>query len=152
MGENIRPAKHSAMDFAKHIITLCTNMGNSISDLKLQKVLYYIQLAFILNLKEYAFSDEMEAWPYGPVVRSVYDAYSSYGSTKICLQYENEDVFSDREKNIIHSVLYNCINKNAWDLVEMSHVTGGPWDKIYQNGKGYKKVIPKELMREYALK
>lgn len=151
MKQVIRPARHSAMDFAKYIINLCTNMGNSISDLKLQKVLYYIQLAFISQRHEDAFVDELEAWPYGPVVRSVYDAYSSYGSTKICLQYDDADVFSDEEKNIIHGVLVNCMGKNAWELVEMSHVAGGPWDKIFKNGAGYKQVIPKELIREYAL-
>ena len=151
MEQIIKPARHSAMDFAKYIIDFCTNTGNAISDLKLQKVLYYLQLGFIANLHECAFYDDMEAWPYGPVVRSVYNAYSSYGSTKICLLYEEADVFSDTEKNIIHSILFNCIEKNAWDLVDMSHVKDGPWDRVYQNGKGYKNVIPLEYIKEYAL-
>ena len=151
MEQIIRPARHSAMEFAKYVIDLCTNTGNAISDLKLQKVLYYIQLAFIANLHEDAFVDEMEAWPYGPVVRSVYNAYSSYGSTKICLQYEGADVFTEEERNVIHFVLHQCLDKNAWDLVDMTHVSGGPWDRVYQNGKGYKKPIPKEHIREYAL-
>ena len=152
MGEQIKPAKYSAMDFAKYIINLCTNLGNSISDLKLQKVLYYIQLAFILNLGEYAFQEDMEAWPYGPVVREVYDNYSCYGSTKICLQYQDTDVFERDELNVIHGVLYNCMNKDAWDLVSMSHVQGGPWDLVYKNGLGYKKVIPKDYIAKYALR
>lgn len=151
MGEQIRPARHSAMEFARYIIDLCTNIGSSISDLKLQKVLYYIQLAFILNRKEDAFVDEMEAWPYGPVVREVYNNYSSYGSTKICLQYPNANVFNEDELTIIHAVLYNCLNKNAWDLVEMTHEPGGPWDITYDQGRGYKKVINRDLIRKYAL-
>lgn len=152
MDAQIKPAKYSAMDLAKYIITLCTNMGNAISDLKLQKVLYYIQLAFILNLGEEAFQEDLEAWPYGPVVREVYDNYSSYGSTKICLQYDNTDIFTEKEVEVINAVLYNCLNKDAWDLVSMSHVQGGPWDVIYKNGQGYKSVIPKELIRQYALR
>lgn len=151
MGEQIKEARHSAMEFAEYIIDICTRMENSISDLKLQKVLYYIQLAFISSRKEDAFTDEMEAWPYGPVVRAVYDAYSSYGSTKICLRYEKSDVFDEAEKKIIHFVLLQCLEENVWDLVEMSHVANGPWDKTYQNGKGYKKVISKNLIREYAM-
>lgn len=152
MGEQIRSARHSAMDFARYIINLCTDLGNSISDLKLQKVLYYIQLAFILNLGEFAFQEDLEAWPYGPVVREVYDNYSCYGSTKICLQYQNTNIFDENELNVIHGVLYNCMNKDAWDLVSMSHVQGGPWDLVYNNGQGYKKVIPKEYIAQYALK
>ena len=57
----IKPAKHSAMEFAKYIIDFCTNAEKAISEIRLQKVLYFIQLSFILNRKEYAFADEFEA-------------------------------------------------------------------------------------------
>lgn len=151
MSVQIESAKYTAMDFARYIINFCTNNGMAISDLKLQKVLYYIQLAFIFHLKRDAFVDDIEAWPYGPVVRNVYNAYSSYGSTKICLEYEDTEIFSLDELNIIKGVLSNCLKKTAWELVEMSHAVDGPWAAIYKNGKGYKKVIPIDMIRKYAL-
>lgn len=151
MNRDIQNARYEAMDFAKFIINYCTNNGIAISDLKLQKILYYIQLAFISHLYRDAFVDEIEAWPYGPVIRKVYNAYSSYGSTKICLEYENTNIFDEEEEKIIYSVLYQCLSKTAWQLVEMSHATGGPWDSIYQNGIGYKQIIPKDIIRRYAL-
>lgn len=151
MTVQIEAARYSAMDFARYIINFCTINGIAISDLKLQKVLYYIQLAFILHLHRDAFTDEIEAWPYGPVIRDVYNAYSSYGSTKICLEYHDTEIFEEKEKEIIQSVLTNCLKRTAWELVAMSHTDDGPWANIYKNGLGYKEIIPIEMIREYAL-
>lgn len=147
--EKIKDAKYSAMDFAKFIINFCTSAEISISDLKLQKILYFIQLYFIRDLKRYAFSDEIVAWKYGPVIKNVYNVYSSYGSTKICLQYDKLVNFDENERNIIYSVLIQTIPKDVWDLVEMTHIKGGPWDQVYDERK--EMIIKKESMAKYAL-
>ena len=145
----ILDAQYKAIDIAKYIVDFCTRNEIAISDLKLQKILYYIQLAFISNLNKFAFKDELEAWKYGPVVKNVYDIYSSFGSTKICLIYDDIIEFKPIEKNVINSVLLKCLPMDVWELVEMTHVPDGPWEQTYCEGE--KNIIRKDIIKEYAL-
>lgn len=145
----IKTAKFSAMDFAKFIINFCTVNEMAISELKLQRILYYIQLAFICHLQREAFTDDIEAGKYGPFIRTVHKKYSSYGSTKICLLYDKVNIFNELEEEIILSVLCQCIHKSSWELIDLCKVNGSPWKCVYEKGK--RKIIPKKLLYNYAL-
>ena len=48
----------SALELSKYIIGLCTSEGEPISNLQLQKILYYIQREFLIRGTE-AVADEM---------------------------------------------------------------------------------------------
>ena len=54
-----------------------------ISNLKLQKLLYFIQAYFLVEVGKPCFSDVIEAWDYCPIVPSVYKEYRVYGSSNI---------------------------------------------------------------------
>ena len=152
LATKVKSAQYSAMDFAYFIVNYCTNNDIAINELKLQRVLYYVQLAFIYYLNKDAFYDDFVASQYGPIVQEVADEYSCYSSTKICLCYEETEIFTKAEETIILAVLSNCLEKSGWELINLSKNSDGPWYKTYQNGLGYKKVISKEMVREYALK
>ncbi len=58
------------------VILYCINKGVSISPLKLQKLLYYIQVWHIIKFDKNPMFDELaEAWVNGPVYRSVYNTF-----------------------------------------------------------------------------
>lgn len=65
---------YNAIDLSKYIVSKCVTDGHPISNLQLQKILYYIQKDF-LQRDEVAFSDNIEAWQFGPVVPNVYYHY-----------------------------------------------------------------------------
>ena len=48
----------SALDLSKYIITKCMNDRKPISNLQLQKILYYIQVEFLRERGIRAFSDD----------------------------------------------------------------------------------------------
>ena len=47
--------------------------NNDLTNLKLQKLLYFAQAKHLKVAGEPLFSDDIEAWKYGPVVRDVYN-------------------------------------------------------------------------------
>jgi uncharacterized phage-associated protein len=53
--------------------------GDSITPLKLQKLLYYAQAWSLVLLDRPLFDEDFEAWVHGPVVRSVYNEYRRCG-------------------------------------------------------------------------
>lgn len=139
---------NSSMDIAKYIVDYCTKCGKPITNLQLQKILYYVQLNFIRTFGEIAFPESIQAWQYGPVVPNVYERFSSYGPTKICNLYEGiAALFSTEKEKLIKRVINACISINPWELVEKSHRPGSPWSRVYN---GVKVDIPIEYIKEYA--
>ena len=83
------------MDVAKYIINYCTEQGKPVSNLKLQKMLYYLWIDYYKNTSEYLFDEDICAWPFGPVVPSVYFEYCSYAGAPITKKYSDlDDIFS----------------------------------------------------------
>ena len=73
---------YSAMDIARYIVDKCTNDGCPISNLQLQKILYFIQRDY-LKKDSQAYSEEIQAWQFGPVVPDVYYRYCGFGAMPI---------------------------------------------------------------------
>ena len=97
-----------------------------LTNLKLQKLLYYAQGCFLALYDKPLFEEPILAWGYGPVVKSVYDTYKSYdrdGIKNFDFPVEN---FSDEEQSVLGSVYDVFGQYSAWKLVEMTH-SETPW-------------------------
>ncbi len=135
---------YSALNMAKYIIDKCTKDRNPISNLQLQKILYYIQREF-LQQGAMAFSENIEAWQFGPVVPEVYKQYCGFGALPIRMRYVVAIQSSD--KNIIDPIIEKKRILNPWDMVSDTHSSGKAWDLIYRGGLGDHQIIPQELIR-----
>lgn len=136
---------YNAIDLAKYIVTRCANADNPISNLQLQKILYYVQMEF-LNKNRQAFNDAIEAWQFGPVVPNVYYYFCGYGAMPITNTYDVE--IDPADEAIINPIVDEKSKLNPWDMVAETHKANGAWDRIYKNGKGNKQVIPFGLIHE----
>ena len=136
---------YKAMELSTYIVSKCIKEDCPISNLQLQKILYYIQKAF-LDRGDRAFSDNIEAWQFSPVVPNVYDHYCGYGAMPISFSSIKYDVAKE-DKQLIDSIVESKRVLAPWDLVEETHKKGGAWDKTYKNGSGSHEVIPTELIK-----
>ena len=137
---------YTAMNMAKYIIDKCTKDQHPISNLQLQKILYYVQKAF-LQSGGIAFDDDIEAWQFGPVVRAVYDRYCGFGSLPLKLDYTVSLGIDTQE---IDRIIVEKRSKKPWDLVEETHAPGKAWSRIYRDGIGNKTVIPKDVIKNHG--
>lgn len=136
---------YGALEIAKYVINKCTEDGCTISNLQLQKILYYIQKEFLTRDK-IAFLDDIQAWQFGPVVPNVYGRYCMYGSMRIEEHYSVQ--ISNCDKKIIDEVIVKKRAVFPWDLVDETHKRGGAWDRVYKDGFGNRHVIPRELIKK----
>ena len=114
-----------------------------ITNLKLQKLLYYAQ-GYVLAKKDTPlFDDEFLAWEHGPVIRKIYDKYKANGSSGI--KYDEDfKVNIDVETIRILEEVYNEFGQySAWKLRNMTHETS-PWQTTPRNS-----VIPKQKIKDY---
>ncbi|MBE3030128.1 DUF4065 domain-containing protein [Campylobacter sp. RM9344] len=143
-----------ALDVSKYILTKCNKDGQPISNLQLQKMLYYIQYEFLTNYGKPLFDDDFEAWKFGPVIPVIYYEYSHMGAFKIGADYEGCDKIlsnmTQEEINTLNQIIVDKRDINAWRLVDNTHKSGKAWDIVFKNGDGIGDTISKEQIRENA--
>lgn len=137
---------YSAKDIAKHIISYCHEKKRPISNLKLQKILYYVWIDYYKETKKELFLDDICAWQLGPVVTNVYYEFCTYAGTPIPNKYYIN--LDSKDKLIINKILDKYIDLPASTLVNKTHQRGMPWDLVFQNGLGNRDVIPFSLIKE----
>ena len=81
-------ANHTAVDVARWFIShnhvkAMLDEADDISNLKLQKLLYYAQGAVLAITGSPLFDDDIVAWEHGPVVPTVYHLYKHNGRNGI---------------------------------------------------------------------
>lgn len=135
---------YKAIEIAKYVVSKCCKDDCPISNLQLQKILYFIQMTNLQKYKCPLFSDLIEAWQFGPVIPEVYYHYCGYGAMKIT-SIENSS-FSEKDSCIVDNIVEEKRILDPWDLVNATHKTGGAWDIIYNHGKGNRNVIPNNLI------
>lgn len=114
-----------------------------ITNLKLQKLLYYAQGCCLAIYSKPLFRDPISAWTYGPVVESVYQTYKHFGDFGISEFEPYVNNFSDDEKKILMGTDENFGQFSAWKLVEMAH-NETPWKETPRN-----EIIPVDKIKAY---
>lgn len=115
-----------------------------ISNLKLQKLLYYAQGTYLALEDKPLFNDKILAWQHGPVVEKIYQKYKIYGSKGI----DEEIIFNTEQIDLktrkILEEVYDVFGQySAWKLRNMTHEET-PWQNTRKND-----CIPNELIKEY---
>ncbi|MFV0634622.1 Panacea domain-containing protein [Demequina sp.] len=115
----------------------------ALTNLKLQKLLYYAQGTHFAVKGEPLFEDEIQAWAHGPVIPDVYHCYKQFGGSPVSDEEPFEWTVVDREDAKILVLVWNTFgSKSAWKLREMTHQES-PWLDHYRDGvPGI--TIPKE--------
>lgn len=128
--------------FAEHIIAVANNNSYGITNLQLQKVMYFsikrvdADNSFLENL----YDEPFKVWRYGPVVSSVYDEYKKFGAGII----RSSGNFDEKYK-IFNDEISNLLKVPVWDLVSDSHK-----EKKWKDNKS--KIVLSISDVEYSLK
>lgn len=141
--------KYSAMDIAKYAINRRYKSNRPISNLQLQKMLYFLQVIFTAKTGCLLFPDQFEAWPYGPIIRGVYAEFADCGGYPI--RHEFDIDINCRTKPFLDAGIDTLAEKSPWDLVRISNAEGSPWDVVYNRDGRHKGAIPNEMIMHCAL-
>lgn len=96
-----------------------------ITNLKLQKILYFAQAYFVAKVGKTLFKEKIEAWEYGPVVPVVYHEYKKNGNRPIVLEHDISTIDAVDKKSL-DIVWENFGGYSARRLVDMTHAHK-PW-------------------------
>lgn len=140
---------YKALDIAKKLIFKAQNDepngGERLTNLKLQKLLYYQQGFHLAFFGTPLFAENVEAWMYGPVVPAVYDEYSAYGSSALP-EVKVPVSLSEDEEELFNEVYDAYREFSAIGLMNRTH-SERPWLDAVPHDRGT--VITQESMMAY---
>lgn len=118
---------------ARYVIQYCKEHNYSISNLKLQKILYFIQAEFLVTKGIPCFAEDIEAWDFGPVIPNVYHEYKIFGSSNIISFGTNDysGMIQTDDLALIRGIVDECASYSASALVDITHHQS-PWENAYQ--------------------
>ena len=124
---------YNVLDICKYILAYYKKNNASLSNLKMQKILYFLQAEFLVSKDTPCFSDPIIAWGCGPVVIQAYNQYKIYGGTLIPNYNIEDDVshlFYEEDKELIDGILEATFKYSS---VQLTHITinQAPWKMFY---------------------
>lgn len=149
--------KPTLNDVCDYVIFRVCNGGSSLTELKLQKLLYYVQAWHLAFFGEPLFVQRFQAWVHGPVCRAIYDRfgatkslYSTVTLEDIHPEFKPASV-AEQHRAHIDSVLEVYAGFTGTQLEEMTHQEG-PWiaaRRGYGDAQRCEIEIDEQLMRQH---
>ena len=105
------------LNFAKHILAVAYENKLSVSNLQLQKVMYFAIRTQKNNheLLSQMYDEPFYVWRYGPIVPKIYRKYRIYGASSIIEKGQKSDEYSIFDESIIKLLkedLFTLIDKS----------------------------------------
>lgn len=155
--------KHDARGIANFLLDYADSKNVPVTNLALLKIIYFAHGWHLKMFRMPLVKNTFEAWQHGPVIRVVYDAFKSHSSdpvTSRATKFDPEkndyvtataevsESLADFLRNIFD--IYGAID--PFELSDMTHVAGGPWDTIMKKSRDnicLQLKIPDELIAEH---
>lgn len=144
----------SASDVADFFLAKANAVGEPITNLKLQKLVYYAQAWFLANKHKSLFEEDFEAWVHGPVLPELYHKYKERGSAPIITELGLKEVsekFNEETFEFLNEVASVYMPHGAFQLELMTH-NEKPWIDARGSCEPDEKcntIIPKSAMEQF---
>lgn len=136
----------SCLDVANYFLSL--KDYSDLTNLKIQKMVYYAYGTYIALYEKPLFNEKIEAWDYGPVVPELYQALKQYKDRPIPVP----ETFSlnniDDKTKFLDEIYINYGTYSASELCNLTHMAFTPWSVVYHdNSTNY--LINDQLLKVY---
>ncbi len=119
-----------------------------LSPMKLQKLVYFAHGWYLAMYKKPLIDETIEAWQFGPVIPSLYDAFKHYGNKQITKLYENfwgeTPMVKDKEMVDFLETIWDLYAEfSAIQLSNATHEEGSPWYITIQEYIDEQRAMPR---------
>lgn len=149
---------------ANFILDHADRLGLRVTNLSLQKLVYFCHVWSLIELGRPLVGQKFEAWEYGPVLQYLYREFKVFGSAPIEARARGLNVKTGTSDVVVHdfneltaSLLRRVVEfygrLGAGMLVELTHAPGGPWAKVWSQRKSINPgmlIDDEEIVRFYS--
>jgi uncharacterized phage-associated protein len=138
------------LNVAPYFIKRAYQEGTEMTNMKVQKLLYYSQSLHLALFDEPLFENEIQAWRYGPVCPPAYRFYSEFGDKQLPMPEENVLSEVPNETKYLLEKVWDCFSGyHAYLLSDRTH-NEFPWLKAREGlpiDANSAKPIPQEDLK-----
>ncbi len=143
-------SKYICFDIANFFLHRAKRTGSNLSNLKLQKLVFYAQAWYLAIYDQPLFDDDFEAWIHGPVIPVLWKKYKSYKYKPI-----DEEVptpaLDDKTNEFLDEVVEAYFGEDAYTMELMTH-REMPWLSARKGHAPYERCrvpISKDSIKEF---
>ena len=115
---------YSAMNIAAWIIKYCDNNKILMSNLRLQKILFFCQVMYLSKYNYVLFNDDIVAWSFGPAVKSVYEQFKRFGSCGIIPECNGVEYnYAELDNAAVDCIKYVLLKTQDMSFSELSEAS-----------------------------
>jgi uncharacterized phage-associated protein len=123
---------YSALDIAAEIVNRSIDEGFPITQMKLQKVLYFAHGYHLAKFGQPLVKETFEAWKFGPVIPGIYREYSIYGISPITHKNKGRKKPEGTALKAVEVACNSTRDVSALTLSSWTHLNGSPWAAAYK--------------------
>src|SRR6185312_8129202 len=144
---------------ANFVLDTCKADGKEITNLSLQKIVYFCHVWSLVKLKKPLVKQKFEAWQFGPVLQYLYREFKEFERNPITsrarrLNHSTGELevvpyeFDEDTERLLRNVVDTYSSISAGNLVRISHASGSPWDEVWNHDN---KVNPGMVIENDAI-
>lgn len=123
--------KSKAVAVAKEILSCAHRQGLELTPMQLLKLVYIAQGWMLAKYGRTLFDEQVQAWQYGPVVPSVYQAIKQFGSSPVASVDAPDVEFNEDERKVMDFVTRTYGKATGIALSTATHQPGTPWSQTW---------------------
>ncbi|WP_420410868.1 Panacea domain-containing protein [Roseibium sp.] len=135
---------HDVRAVANFVLSYAKKHGREITNIDVNKLVYFLHAWHLAKTGQPLVGAKIEAWQYGPVFRELYSQFKVFGDKPISSFAKKRDAktlelidceidMKPELEAFMVQVLDRYLAMSTGKLVEMSHVSGGPWDIVFNH-------------------
>lgn len=144
---------YSAKAIANYFLNRANAAGQEITPMKMQKLVYIAHGWHLAIHGEPLIDEPVEAWRYGPVIPSLFQAFRKYGASPIAEHADGVARHALDNVNIqtLDDVMEAYGEMGAIDLMRLTHANESPWSKVRDEDdrSSYGATIDDDLIKEH---
>jgi uncharacterized phage-associated protein len=152
-------------EIANCVLDLADQEGIKLSNLSLQKVVFFCHAWHLVDTGQPLLKAEFEAWQHGPVLQYLYRQFKDFENRPITARATAMNSATGKSEVVRYDLDLDTLQRlkrvlkfygrlEPWDLVDLSHAKGGPWDRVWNHSgrinPGMK--IPNNSIQEFYSK
>ncbi len=149
---------------ANVVLEYCQKKGRPVTNLALQKIVYFCHVWYLVEYKKPLIKHQFEAWMHGPVLQYLYREFKEFEASPITKKSKRLNIetgeyeiaecnLKDDEKALIHSIVEFYSKIRPGTLVELSHTEKGPWEAVWSHAEEINpgmKIQDQEILTFYG--
>lgn len=158
-------APYDAREVGNYVLRLAKASDIEVTQMSLLKIVFYAHGWYLASKDAPLVKQPIEAWEYGPVIKVLRDAFKDFGRRPIDRYAERLDLFTgefvtvesrlaESDENFLDSIFTMYSHRSAFELSDMTHERGSPWDKVWNSKEAVGRMglrIKNTEIREYFL-